>query len=99
MARLGRAERAKAIREMAETAKISARIVREATLYAEEGFDVSKGFWKNRQKRDAEKFGRRQVSLHLPVGIVAALDVLAAGSGVSRSAIASFLLRQRLRQG
>ena len=66
MPRLGRTEPAKAIREMAKQAKIPVELMREAMLYAEEGHDIgSRGLWEIRKARDAAKFGRRQVSLHL----------------------------------
>ena len=66
--RLGGTERAKAIREMAKHAKVPVDLMRETMLYAEEGHDIgSRGLWEIRKARDAAKFGRRQVSLHLPV--------------------------------
>ena len=57
---------------------------------------VEGAFWRAKQERDAKVHGRRQVTVHLPVNALAAVDRLAAADGVSRSAAVAALLADAL---
>ena len=87
----------------ARKAGISPRLSREMVLLVNEGYlslaaaqNEPGAFGRAKAARDAAVSGRRQVSIHLPLGLLKAVDRLAAYEGISRSKAVAALLRHGL---